>query len=113
MGRQTVGGFVDRVGEMIRPSDMTRDQLAARAIQNMTPGVLPLKAIEMPAAFPPERQFSPLYKELASHYGEVLGKSTYNELHQRLLDDVESLHENDVPIDKWPKGTQELLDKIN
>lgn len=111
----TVG---DKLGRAIAPGDLTRDQLIGRSMKHQGGGVpiteiqgvgAPPTPFELPGTVP-QRENTPLHGELATHYGENFGKSSYHELEQRFMEDISDKQNHGVPLDP-PEKT--LLGKIN
>ncbi len=128
-----LGGYAGKkVGEVIAPPDLTRDALVQRRMGKKVATGVPteLEGIGKPstppsAAAPPgpgfaehmgpelEKlygEFTPLHGDLATHYGEMLGDSTYAELAGRFLADIAVKKEHKVPLDPAEK---KLLTGIN
>src|ERR1700676_4029317 len=96
----------DRLGRVINPGDLSRDKLIQRSLKVKGGGV-PMTEIRgvgapsNPPSFPVppapsnalsardvqhlQREYTPLHSELATHYGEPIGASSYSDLEQRLI----------------------------
>jgi hypothetical protein len=127
-----VGDIVgEKLGRLIAPGDLTRDELAARTMEvkgagrpiNMmtgegTPAERPM--FETPpvpsTAMSPEdiqkiqREFGPLHGELATHYGEHVSDISYGELEHRFIEDIADKQSHGVALEPAEKT---LLGKIN
>jgi hypothetical protein len=115
-----------KLGQIIAPTDLTRNQLVAQSMELETGGRLPKEItgtglppvrpeFELPpglreAYTPPQREFTDLHNELATHYGEPVTQSTYRELEQRFLEDIGDKQQHGVPLEDSEKT---LLGKIN
>lgn len=67
----------------------------------------------IPAAPPvliPTRQYTQTHAALATHYGELLGQSTYPELEGRFMAELAAKTQKDLPLEPAEKS---LLDKLN
>lgn len=115
----------ERLGRMLSPEDVTRGQRVARAmkvratdgsvLQLGTDNALPSN----PSSFelPPEvespinsRENTQIHADLASHYGESLGETPYNDLEKQFMDDVATKKKYNVPLEPAEKT---LLAKLN
>jgi hypothetical protein len=115
-----------KLGQIIAPTDLTRNQLVAQSMELETGGRLPKEItgeglppvrpeFELPPGLretytPPQREFTDLHNELATHYGEPVTQSTYRELEQRFLEDIGDKRQHGVPLDDSEKA---LLVKVN
>jgi hypothetical protein len=105
-----------RIQERIAPSDLTVDKLLQRSMKALNVPGTPTE-LETGGALPAEitspahpRENSPLHADLATHYGEEIGETSYKDLEDRFLSDVKIKKQNRVPLDA-PEKT--LLTKIN
>jgi hypothetical protein len=58
----------------------------------------------------PTRVNTPIHGALASHFGELVGKSTYSELEGRFMAKLEAKTQRGIPLEP---GEQKILDKLN
>jgi hypothetical protein len=112
-----------KVGEIaaskIAPPDLTVDQLISRSLSKKGGGVEPTDIDTSKAqpsrppveVIPPKpREHTPLHSDMATHYGETIGDTPYDDLEKRFLSDVSIKKENKVPLDSSEKS---LLKQIN
>lgn len=128
-----VGGYAGKkVGDVIAPPDLTRDQLIQRSMEKKVATGAPthIEGTGVPSNPPVEGiptgpsaesqiaselqklrgEFTALHGDLATHYGENLGDTPYTDLEERFLDDVRIKKEHKVPLDPAEK---KLLAGIN
>ena len=122
MGGKLAG---DRLGKLIAPGDLTRDELIARSMKHQGGGI-PTTSIEgQPQAatefgppqpispimnlFTPQRENTPLHSDLATHYGEGIS-TPYLDLEKRFKEDILDKRAHGVPLESSEK---QLLGKIN
>lgn len=120
-----------RIGRLLAPGDLTKDQLGARSMKVTGAGVPITEIIGKGASsvpptmpIPPaptstmseqdirelQRENSPLHSALSTHYGEPVGDSSYGELESRLMEDIAGKKQHGAEIDPAEKT---LLGKIN
>jgi hypothetical protein len=121
------GGYVGKkLGDKIAPGDLSRDELAARIHQTSGKGYnttqlddagKPAGQYSAPAPvspimqmYTPQREMTPLHSALSTHYNEIVGKSSYNELEQRFMADMASKSAHNLPIEPDEKN---ILAQIN
>lgn len=130
-GAPEVGGIVGglagkKIGKMILPGDVTRNELAQRLMQVKGKGVQTTELEGTPDQpnelippspvsprmnmFVPQRELTPLHSELATHYGEHVADTNYPELEQRFMEDIGDKKRHGVPLEPAEKT---LLGKIN
>ncbi len=131
LGWEFGGAAGEKLGNLISPSDLTRDRIAAEAAnisgdintrlaQITTSPARPLPWESLP---PPVlsvlsaddirqllRESSQLHADLASHYGEYVGDTSYADLEQRFLEDVANKKLHGVELDSAEK---KLLSNFN
>jgi hypothetical protein len=121
--------FGDRLGKRIAPGDLTRDQLADRIHTVKDKGVAltnlgyegkaagqygpPEPVSPVMQMFVPQRENTPLHVAIASHYGEILGKSSYVDLEKRFLDDVADKQSHGLPLEPDEKKIVTEINKAN
>src|SRR5579859_4901096 len=107
----------EKVGKILSPGDLTRGQLLERSFKARHGGDIPTVDISgaepsNPPAFglPPEvtppvnpRENTELHAQLAAHYDEQVGDSSYDELENRLLQDIAIKKKHGVPVDPAEK----------
>jgi hypothetical protein len=116
VGAAVGAGVGEHVGKMINPPDLTRNELirdsfAVSGAPDTRPTLDTSKS--QPAAeapLPHPRENSPLHSELATHYGEEIGDSSYKDLEERFLSDVRIKRQHELPLETPEKA---LLNKIN
>jgi hypothetical protein len=85
----------EKLGKAISPADITRNELAVRALENLqqthAKPSLDLSGSQEPTTQAPvhPRENSPLHTELTHYYDENVGDSTYAELESRFMRDYE------------------------
>ena len=109
-----------RVGKTIAPSDVTRDQAVKEMVGKAEAGAGPRKLEAVPPKPKPPnnvrpvdtapREYSQLHADLATHYGEPLGKTPYQDLEDRFNSDVDIKQEHGVPLESSEKA---LLKAMN
>lgn len=119
-GGALAGGYAGKkVGEAVAPPDMTRDALVQRSLGKRVSTSLPtqLEGTGVPSTPPsepippaPKNEYSPIHVDLATHYSEGIGDTSYQELADRFLSDIETKREHKVPLETAEKS---LLNKIN
>jgi hypothetical protein len=123
LGYGILEGASEPLSRFINPGDLTRNQLIERSMGLKTDGILPEEITEGPVRpqfelppelqkvyRPPQLEFTNLHNELATHYGEPVTQSTYNELEQRFLGDIRDKQKHGIPLDDSEKS---LLVKVN
>lgn len=113
-----VGGVVgNKIAKVLAPGDLTRSEQIARSMSVQHGGTIP--TIDMSGSIPsnppatglpPEvsppinpRENTELHAALAAHYDEQIGDSSYDELEQRLLEDIAIKKKHGVPVDPAEK----------
>lgn len=113
------------IGRAIAPGDLTHDQIVSRMMKPRVADV-PITEITGPGqpslAGPREiglspkdmqhvqREFGPLHAELATHYGESVGDSSYSDLEKRFSEDIQDKQFHGVTLESSEKS---LLKQIN
>ncbi|VVB52818.1 Uncharacterised protein [uncultured archaeon] len=119
----------ERLGRAIAPGDLTRDQIAINAADAAHPSKILGSITEAPARplpndLPPPvrsqlspddvrtlmREQTPLHSELATHYGEHMNESTYEDLEKRFLADIGDKKDYGVALDASEK---KILARMN
>lgn len=117
-------GILDSVfGRRPAPGDLTRNKLIQKSMESRWEGPpRRIQGSEVPAQ---PRQFglsandmrqimrenSELHGELASHYGEFAGNSSYADLEQRFMDDINDKRAHGVMIDASEKKILQMMNK--
>lgn len=113
------------IGKMIAPGDMTHDQIVERMMKPKVADVpiteisgpgLPSTATPREIGLSPkdmqhvQREYGPLHAELATHYGESVGDSSYSDLEKRFSEDIQDKQFHGVSLESSEKS---LLKQIN
>jgi hypothetical protein len=114
-----------KIGGLIAPGDLTRNELLARSMKVKGGGVptTEIRGVGAPSGefgppepvspkmqlYTPQRELTPLHSELATHYGESID-SSYLDLEKRFKDDLADKKAHGVPLEPAEKT---LLGKIN
>jgi len=113
-----VGGAAgSKIARMLAPGDLTRSEQLARSMSVQRGGTVPkidmsgsLPSAPPAIGVPPEvtppinpRENTELHAALAAHYDEQIGDSSYDELEQRLQQDIAIKKKYGVPVDPAEK----------
>jgi len=109
-----IGGSAGQAAaDFLAPGDLTRSELIQRRMKTMHGGDVPTLDTSgaQPSVLPAEplpptveapinpRENTGLHAALATHFDEPIGETPYNELEQRLLQDIADKKKYNVPVD--------------
>jgi len=122
-----------RIGRMLAPGDLTRDELAARTIRqgtglpttNIYSAGIPSNPPSLEEPPVPSsgmtsedmrylaRENTPLHSELATHYGEFSGNTSYGDLEQRFMQDIADKQRHGVALETPEKNILKQMNQAN
>ena len=124
------GGYAGKkIGEKIAPGDSTRNELTSK-IHSVSGKGFPTTELDVagnpagqygpPSAvspimqmYTPQREMTPLHGALATHFGEMVGKSSYNDLEQRFFEEMATKQANNLPIEPDEKKILAQMNDAN